>query len=188
VASAAEAYEKLAPAVLGYLRAQRAPDPEDILGEVFLQVARDLPRFRGDDDALRRWVFSIAHNRLLDARRRQSRRPQLVDRALPEVPMPAPADPVDPDLVAALAELTPDQREVVVLRFVADLPLADVARITSRRTGAVKALQHRALEALGRALAPSVDPSVPAAPAPPEPGRALTSTPVSHRSGPPPVS
>lgn len=163
MASAAEAYEKLAPAVLGYLRAQRAPDPEDILGEVFLQVARDLSRFKGDDDALRRWVFSIAHNRLLDARRRETRRPRLVDRAVPEVAAPPPPDLIDPDLVAALAALTPDQREVVVLRFVADLPLADVAKITSRRTGAVKALQHRALESLGRALAPPLnEPPAPA--------------------------
>ncbi|MEO7836161.1 MAG: hypothetical protein ABIS21_00795, partial [Acidimicrobiales bacterium] len=56
--NAAEAYRALAPAVLGYLRSQRAPDPEDILGEVFLQVARDWRKFKGDDGALRRWVFS----------------------------------------------------------------------------------------------------------------------------------
>ncbi len=181
MASAAESYEKLAPAVLGYLRAQRAPDPEDILGEVFLQVARDLPRFKGDDDALRRWVFSIAHNRLLDARRREARRPRLVDRAVPEVAAPPPPEPIDPDLVAALAELTPDQREVVVLRFVADLPLADVAKITSRRTGAVKALQHRALDSLGRALSPL-----------PEARRAAGEKPVlapaDEKAAPPPVS
>jgi len=177
MASAGEAYSTLAPAVLGYLRAQRAPEPEDVLGEVFLQVARDLPRFRGDDDALRRWVFSIAHNRLLDARRRVGRRPRLVDRAVPEATSPPPADPIDPDLVAALATLTPDQREVVVLRFVADLPLADVARITSRRTGAVKALQHRALEALGRTLSPPGAPLEPAGEPAPAPAEEPTSRP-----------
>ena len=150
--SAAEAYRSLAPAVLGYLRAQRAPEPEDILGEVFLQVARDLPKFRGDDDAMRRWVFSIAHNRLLDARRREGRRPRVVDRDVPEQrAQPAP-ELLDPELVTALAQLTPDQREVVVLRFVADLSLADVARITRRRVGAVKAMQHRALETLQQRL------------------------------------
>ncbi|MDP9071264.1 MAG: RNA polymerase sigma factor [Actinomycetota bacterium] len=150
--AAGQAYRWLAPAVLGYLRAQRAPDPEDLVGEVFLQVARDLPRFRGDDDALRRWVFTIAHNRLLDARRRQSRRPQPAHGPLPEVASPPPADPLDPELVAALSTLTPDQREVVVLRFVGDLSLEDVARITRRKVGAVKALQHRALEVLARQL------------------------------------
>ena len=44
-AGAAEVYLRLAPAVLGYLRAERAPELEDLLGEVFLQVARDLGRF-----------------------------------------------------------------------------------------------------------------------------------------------
>ena len=152
MATAGDAYRALAPAVLGYLRAQRAPDPDDLLGEVFLQVARDLHRFRGDADGLRRWVFSIAHNRLLDARRRQGRRPQTADHAVPDNPAPPPPDPFDPELVEALARLTPDQREVVVLRFVADLPLEDVARITRRRVGAVKALQHRGLEMLAKQL------------------------------------
>ena len=135
--AAEEIYRALAPAVLGYLRAQRAPDPEDVLGEVFLQVARDLPKFRGDDDALRRWVFAIAHNRLLDARRRVARRPVTADRPVPEQVAPPPDDALDPDLVEALDDLTPDQREVVVLRFVADLSLADVAHLTRRRGGAV---------------------------------------------------
>lgn len=162
--SAAEAYRSLAPAVLGYLRAQRSPEPEDVLGEVFLQVARDLSRFRGDDGALRRWVFSIAHNRLLDARRREARRPGISDREVPERPAPPPPDPLDPDLVAALAELTPDQREVLVLRFVADLPLSDVAKITHRRVGAVKAMQHRALEALERRLRHTTGDGIPPPP------------------------
>ena len=149
---AGEAYRRLAPAVLGYLRAQRAPDPEDLLGEVFLNVARDLPRFRGNDDALRRWVFTIAHNRLLDARRRASRRPMTAFLPPPEMASPPAPDPLDPELVSALNTLTAEQREVVVLRFVGDLSLEDVARITRRRVGAVKALQHRALEMLARQL------------------------------------
>lgn len=94
----------------------------------------------------------MAHNRLLDARRRVARRPVVASSAPPDLPAPPPADPVDPALVTALAALTPEQREVVVLRFVADLPLEDVARIVKRRVGAVKALQHRALEALARTL------------------------------------
>ena len=146
-------YEALAPAVLGYLRAQQAPDPEDLLGEVFLQVARDLSHFHGDSAALRRWVFAIAHNRILDARRRQTRRPRPSDQEAPEAPAPPAEEGLDPDLAAALATLTPDQREVVVMRFVADLSLEDVARITHRKVGAVKALQHRALQQLNAALA-----------------------------------
>ena len=166
--SAEDVYRRLAPAVLGYLRAQRAPDPEDVLGEVFLQVARDLGHFSGEDDALRRWVFAIAHNRMLDARRREARRPLRADRPVPDVAgggvVP---DALDPDLVRALWELTPEQREVVVLRFVGDLPLVDVAHIMRRRVGAVKALQHRALETLSRRLAPPAPVEEPGIPSPP---------------------
>jgi len=150
---AAEVYRDLAPKVLGYLRAQRAAEPQDLLGEVFLQVARDLPTFRGDDEHLRRWVFTIARHRLVDDRRRRKARPQTSDDPVPDRPSPdESAAGLDAELIAALAELTPDQREVVVLRFVADLPLAAVARITRRRVGAVKALQSRALAQLGDRL------------------------------------
>ena len=161
--NAAQLYRALAPAVLGYLRSQRVPDPEDVLGDVFLSVARDLGRFSGDDAALRRWVFSIAHNRAMDAHRRAAKQRSALEAermaagsGSPEAgssgAAPRPPDPLDPELVEALATLSPDQREVVVLRFVADLPLEAVARITGRRVGAVKALQHRALENLRKAV------------------------------------
>jgi DNA-directed RNA polymerase specialized sigma24 family protein len=65
---------------------------------------------------------------------------------------PAPNEPLDPTLHDALLQLTPDQREIVTLRFVADLSIEEVARITGRPTGAVKSLQHRALRVLASAL------------------------------------
>lgn len=148
----AEVYRTLASAVLGYVRSQGVPEPEDLVGEIFLQVVRDLPRFRGDDAALRRWVFTLAHHRIVDARRRSSRRPALDGGDLPDWPAPPPADPIDPELIRALGRLTADQRQVVALRFVADLPIEAVAALTGRRAGAVKALQHRALDALARTL------------------------------------
>jgi RNA polymerase sigma-70 factor (ECF subfamily) len=155
VRSAGDVYQWLSPAVLGYLRGQRVPDPDDVAGEVFLQVARDLQRFEGDDDALRRWVFTIAHHRIVDAHRRRSRRPVVADAAVPEQPAKPAEEPFDPELQAALDELTEAQREVVVLRFVADLPVEAVAKLTGRAEGAVKAMQHRALEQLSRKLAVS---------------------------------
>lgn len=158
--NAAQLYRELAPAVLGYLRMQRVPDPDDALGEVFLNVARDLRRFSGDAAALRRWVFSIAHNRAMDAHRRAARNRATLEAEITDaglrsaVTAPAPSEALDPELVAALDVLSPDQREVLVLRFVADLPLEAVAKITGRRVGAVKALQHRGLENLRKAVSP----------------------------------
>lgn len=141
--------------MLGFLRARGAPSPEDQLGEVFLQVARDLPGFPGRDDPteVRRWVFTIARNRLIDAVRRERRRASMPERAAAVVAAP---DLPDPELLAGLRQLTEEQREVLALRFVADLPLEDVARLTGRTVGAVKALQHRALEKLRVAVSPEV--------------------------------
>jgi len=146
-ATADELYVALAPAVLGYLRASGTPEPEDVLGDVFLQVARDLPGFRGDAAAQRRWVFSIAHNRMVDDARRRRRRPMRLVATVPEQPS-YDASGFDPALVDALGALTRDQRNVVVLRFVADLSIMDTARILHRPPGVVKALQHRGLRRL----------------------------------------
>lgn len=146
-------YRQLAPAVLGYLHGQRVPDPEDLLGEVFLQVARDLHRVTGGEDDVRRWVFTLARHRVIDDARRRARRPA-TSAQLPEVAGEPAPDPFDPVLTEALSRLTPDQREVLLLRFVADLSLEAVARITRRRVGAVKALQHRALAQLAGAVSP----------------------------------
>jgi RNA polymerase sigma-70 factor (ECF subfamily) len=76
---------------------------------------------------------------------------------LPDISAVLPADAPDPELVRALALLTDDQREVIALRFIADLPLEEVARITKRKIGAVKALQHRGLATLGRILTAAAD-------------------------------
>lgn len=157
---ATDAYRALAPKVLGYLRARGAAEPEDLLGEVFLQVARDLPRFKGDgDEDLRRWVFVIARNRLIDAGRRRQRQPVTPVAEVPETADHAEPALPDADLIAAMAGLTDDQREVVALRFVADLPLADVAELTGSNVNAVKQMQHRALAALREALADTTTPS-----------------------------
>jgi len=145
-------FRALGPAVHGYLRANCPTDSEDVLSEVFLRVARGLGRFRGDDAELRRWVFTIAHNCLMDEHRRRSRQ-RVAPGAM--VVAPPPPDPIDPSLLKALRRLTPDQREVVTLRFVADLALDEVARVTGREVGAVKSLQHRALANLAALLQPS---------------------------------
>jgi RNA polymerase sigma-70 factor (ECF subfamily) len=148
-----EGYRELAPALLGYFRSHRVDQPEDLVGDVFVSVARNLRAFHGDADDFRRWVFAIAHRRRVDHTRRWLVRRRVV---FTEPPQPVTVDDrrtaLDVDLLAALEGLTAIQREVVVLRFVADLPLDDVARILRRRRGAVKALQARALAQLARKL------------------------------------
>jgi len=142
---------RLGGPVHAYLRASAPVESEDLLSEVFLEVTRSLHRFHGDDDALRRWVFTIAHHRLVDEQRRAVRRRRLAQAQTPEA-APPPDEPFDPRLEVALQALTSEQRDVVLLRFVADLSLDTVAAMTDRSVGAVKSLQHRALQQLEAAL------------------------------------
>jgi RNA polymerase sigma-70 factor, ECF subfamily len=153
-------YHELAPIIIGYLRAQRLPDAEDVAGDVLLEVVRDLHRFQGDADNLRSWALAITHHRLLDARRRTSRRPQRAEATADNDELAADDDPESEALgrlgfgrlEPALRALTDDQRTVLLLRVIGDLPIAEVARITGKRPGAVKQLQRRAAEAMRRQL------------------------------------
>ena len=155
-----EIFADLAPAVLGYLRANGAPDPDDVLGETFLQVARDVHKFDGEQAGFRAWVFTIAHHRLIDARRYSARRPVDLTSEPPE-----PGEVADDAAEQALAKigqdrvhrilatLSDDQRAVLLLRFVGDMSIEDVARAVGKRPGAVKQLQRRGLAAVKRHLA-----------------------------------
>ncbi len=146
-------YAELAPPVTGYLRAHGAADPEDLTAEVFLQVVRGLDRFSGPEPAFRGWVFTIAHRRLVDDLRRRSRRPQtLTDPETLEAIAGHGGDVADEAFAeldaervqAAIAELPPDQRSVLLLRILGDLTIEQIAEAVGKRPGAVKALQRRA--------------------------------------------
>jgi RNA polymerase sigma-70 factor (ECF subfamily) len=91
---------------------------------------------------------------VIDDARRRARRPAVATQDVPDLPARPDPEPFDPELVDALRRLTADQREVVLLRFVADLSLEEIARITRRRVGAIKSLQHRALSELATTVSP----------------------------------
>ena len=148
-------YRDLAPAVTGYLRLHGAVEPDDLASETFIGVFTGLSRFQGDEDALRGWVFTIAHRRLLDDWRRRSRRPQLADE------LPEPRDPVGGDVeddvlgrigtdevTRMCGTLPADQRSVLLLRILADLTVDQVAAVMDRSAASVKALQRRGLRTL----------------------------------------
>ena len=150
-------YRRFAPAVLGYLRGSGAREPEDLASEVFVGMIRGLRRFRGDESDFRGWLFTIALRRLRDEGRRAVHR--LV---VPVEPTGLPdleSETEDPEELAllrldtaevleALRGLTEEQRQVILLRFVADLSVADTARLMAKEEGAVKMLQRRALARL----------------------------------------
>jgi RNA polymerase sigma-70 factor, ECF subfamily len=157
-------FTTLAPVVTGYLRLQGSAEPEDLTSEVFLAVLRNLHGFRGGESGFRSWVFTIAHRRLLDERRRRARRApheQLEGEAETFAHEVAAPDNVEASVdrslgverVQSLCErLVPDQREVLLLRLLGDLSIDQTATTVGKSTGAVKALQRRGLLAIGRLL------------------------------------
>lgn len=152
----ARLYADLSPAVAGYLRVQRASEPEDLTSEVFLGVFSGLGSFSGAEPQFRSWVFTIAHRRLLDDRRRLARRPHQstlqADLVGGDVEREA-LDVLGEQWVTSLCGgLSIDQRTVLLLRIVADLSTEEVARVTGKTAGAVKALQRRGLATLRRKL------------------------------------
>ena len=156
-------YESLAPAVHGYLRAQGVREAEDVTSEVFIAVLTSCSSFRGDEAQFRRWVFTIAHRRIVDSRRSDGRRPNVgsLDHSGTQAVLPGRAPAAEDDALRDLATervrhllsaLSSDQRCVLALRVVADLSVDDVAVALHKLPGAVKALQRRALATLRRRL------------------------------------
>ena len=122
-----------------------------------LQVVRDLRRFEGDEAGFRSWVFTIAHRRLLDARRSRDRKPSearettLLEASLPSVEGAEPealAGLELDDVLGVLDRITVSQREVLLLRLLGDLDVAQTAEATGRTPDAVKALSKRGLDRL----------------------------------------
>ena len=155
----ARLWEALAPAVAGYLRARGVPDPDDVASEVFLAAFRGVGRFRGDGRDFRAWLFTIAHHKGVDVMRRASSRHEVVTAVVPDVGPFAPSaerDALDRlatgETLRLLDELTDDQRAVLLLRVVAELSLSETADVLGKPVGAVKSLQHRALDRLRKLL------------------------------------
>ncbi len=155
-----QVYDLLGPRLVGYARGQGIEDPDVVANETLFRVLSGLDRFTGTPAALRSWAFTIAHNLIVDEHRRRARRPPMSDVEVPA----SMAAPVDVELVvsvrvdvdrtlAAIGELAPAQRDVLLLRHVADLTLAETAEVLGKRANAVKQLQHRATKALAKQLA-----------------------------------
>jgi RNA polymerase sigma-70 factor (ECF subfamily) len=152
-------YSEFQPRLLGYLRPQAPAEAEDLAAEVWIDAAKGLCRFEGDESALGRWLFTIAHRRLVDFRRRSARHRevQLSLQALAgnvsgtEVM----AEPTSEATLALLAALPTAYAEIVLLRVIAGFDSGEVAEIVGRKPGTVRVMQKRALERLASHLTES---------------------------------
>ncbi len=141
--------------LLRYLRAHVAGAADDVAQQVWLEIARNLPTFRGDITDLRRWLFATARRRVLD----EIAKP----RRIVHIGGERPATPVEPELVVGpnadldwaltlVGLLPPEQTDVVALRVIAGLDVEDIAFVMDRRESAVRAMLHRAMSRLEQLL------------------------------------
>jgi RNA polymerase sigma-70 factor, ECF subfamily len=143
-----------------YARCNNAALAEEALGDLWLRVVQYLPQFQipsqGVDPAFTSWLYRIARNLSIDTMRKDRRNGDVLPDTLaspePDLEDSVLAQDEQHSLRMAMEQLTVEQREVIHLRFHEDRTSAEVAVLTGRTESAVKALQHRALGALARAL------------------------------------
>ena len=157
----AELYRALYPRIVRYLRAVEHAEAEDVASDTWLDIVHSLERFRGDEAGLRAFSFTIARRRLLDLRRRRSRR-RTEPRDHRGLIQAGPTGNVEEEALSSLgtgwavnlitSSLTSEQADVVLLRVIGDLDVDAVAKIVGKRPGTVRVLHHRALRRLARIL------------------------------------
>lgn len=154
-------YERHAVAIFRYLYAHLGcrPDAEDLTSEVFLRAWQSLPRYHSRGVPFRAYLFRVAHNALVDVYRRRRNDSGITQEedGDPVSDQEGPADILSgkterAELAGVLAGLKDEYRTVLVLRFLSQLSPAETAVVMQRSPGAVRVLQHRALEALRHRL------------------------------------
>jgi RNA polymerase sigma-70 factor (ECF subfamily) len=163
----ASLWRALNPGLVRYLRVVARPAAEDLASETWLQVIRALGKFRGGEPSFRAWVFTIARNKVIDWHRHEGRRPT-------EDLQPAHFEIAGNDdtehlaleqlnteqALSIIATLPLDQAEIIMLRVVAGLDVAAVAKLMHKSPGAVRVTCHRALATLREMLVRSAEGSV----------------------------
>jgi RNA polymerase sigma-70 factor (ECF subfamily) len=154
-----ELYRRNVDAIYRYVwtRVRETTVAEDLTGSVFLKALEALPTYEPSGKPFLAWLYRIAYARIVDHWRQRERRT--------EVPLleTLPAREPQPDQVLEaqlewdramelVAQLTDDQQDVLILRFIGEMSLSEVAETLGKTLGATKALQHRALAALARML------------------------------------
>jgi RNA polymerase sigma-70 factor (ECF subfamily) len=149
-------YRAIQPGLLRYLRVQVGSAAEDVASETWLQIARDLRTFRGDEAGFRGWAVTIARHRALDHARYQHRHPpaDALPDELPQLQIgddtaESAMEAIDTEAALALiARLPRDQGEAVLLRVVVGLDAKTAGKVLGKRAGAVRTAAYRGLRTL----------------------------------------
>jgi RNA polymerase sigma-70 factor, ECF subfamily len=132
-------------------------DAEDLTEEVFLRCLVNIESYNPKRGPFKAWAFRIAHNVMMDHHRRRGRRPQEELKDGMENGSASAAEKLEEKertlaIRATLEELNPIQRQVIIMKYFAEMNNAEVARALGKGEGAVNALQHRALRNMGKLL------------------------------------
>ncbi len=152
--------EQLGPRIQGYARSKGLRDTEDLLQDVLTAVAGGVHDFQGDWNNFTAWVFSIAYRRIADTHRLRYRRPEPVRLDSSPERGGATVGPEAEVLTETMADaslesldvLTDIEREVIVLRVIAELETEDVAAVVGKKPGTVRVIQSRAMSKLRKEL------------------------------------
>jgi len=150
-----EYYDKIAH--YAFVRIGDRTEAEDIAGEVFLKALESLESYRERGIPMQAWLFRIAHNLVVDHFRRMAKRTVV---PIDTVQIETEADPVTlvdkkielERVTGAMEQLTPEQREVLRLRFFGELTSKEAGSILNKSDGAVREMQRAAVEKLRRLL------------------------------------
>ena len=153
-------YERYAPAIYRYIyfRIGEAELAEDLQAEVFLRMLEGIHRYEDRGWPISAWLYRIARDRTIDVIRRRRNRQQVPLESWggscdgPENSVGAQLE--YEELARTLDDLTDEQRQVIQMRFLAEMSIQEVAQKLGRTEGSVKALQHRGLQSLARRLQP----------------------------------
>ncbi|MFF1478590.1 RNA polymerase sigma factor [Streptomyces sp. NPDC058301] len=158
-------YRLVHPGLLAQMRGLVGAEAEDVASDAWLEIARDLARFRGDGAGFRGWAATIARHRALDHLRRQKRRPRTVGLDREALELPGGQDTAEAALeflstrwaLQLIATLPREQAEAVLLRVVAGLDGVAAGRVLGKRPGSVRTSAHRGLRRLAQGLEPELE-------------------------------
>jgi len=156
----AEIYRDNVQAIFRYIfhRVNDSQLAEDLTGDVFTKALEGLPDYQDQGKPFIAWLYRIAHARVVDHYRRVERRPTESD--VEDEPISVDQD-MDAGMIrrhaaqvlrAAITELTEEQQQVIILRFIEGLRIETVAELMGKQANAIKALQFRALRSLAGRL------------------------------------
>jgi RNA polymerase sigma-70 factor (ECF subfamily) len=142
-----------------YYRVDERQAAEDITSEVFVAMVKRIDQYKDKKGTMLPWLYTIARNLVIDHYRKNGSAPEVVPiedmeiAAVERSPESVVSQQVETDcLEKAIRQLTDEQQEIIVGKFIEDRSNDEMAQLTHRSEGAVKSLQHRALVSLRREL------------------------------------